>query len=103
MDLREVGYDDRDWINLAQDRDRWRAYSISGFDRCDVAVTQHLKAQELGIYSKKLTFSYRIWVFENMNQVPYTFALYVKPSTELYATPEPHNVDCGHPLPTRLL
>ncbi|KAJ4435933.1 hypothetical protein ANN_18555, partial [Periplaneta americana] len=25
MDLREVGYDDRDWINLAQDRDRWRA------------------------------------------------------------------------------
>ncbi|KAJ4440260.1 hypothetical protein ANN_08399 [Periplaneta americana] len=24
MDLREVGYDDRDWINLAQDRDRWR-------------------------------------------------------------------------------
>ncbi|KAJ4443710.1 hypothetical protein ANN_05385 [Periplaneta americana] len=27
MDLREVGYDDRDWLNLAQDRDRWRAYS----------------------------------------------------------------------------
>ncbi|KAJ4440720.1 hypothetical protein ANN_08868 [Periplaneta americana] len=26
MDLREVGYDDRDCINLAQDRDRWRAY-----------------------------------------------------------------------------
>ncbi|KAJ4449364.1 hypothetical protein ANN_00762 [Periplaneta americana] len=26
MDLREVGYDDRDWINVAQDRDRWRAY-----------------------------------------------------------------------------
>ncbi|KAJ4430504.1 hypothetical protein ANN_28916 [Periplaneta americana] len=23
MDLREVGYDDRDWINLAQDRDCW--------------------------------------------------------------------------------
>ncbi|KAJ4425454.1 hypothetical protein ANN_28070 [Periplaneta americana] len=27
MDLREVGYDDRDWIYLAQDRDRWRAYN----------------------------------------------------------------------------
>ncbi|KAJ4432937.1 hypothetical protein ANN_15194 [Periplaneta americana] len=27
MDLREVEYDDRDWINLAQDRDRWRAYA----------------------------------------------------------------------------
>ncbi|KAJ4449577.1 hypothetical protein ANN_00979 [Periplaneta americana] len=26
MDLREVGYDDKDWINLAQDRDQWRAY-----------------------------------------------------------------------------
>ncbi|KAJ4444200.1 hypothetical protein ANN_05990 [Periplaneta americana] len=26
MDLREVGYDDRDWIDLAQDRDLWRAY-----------------------------------------------------------------------------
>ncbi|KAJ4434549.1 hypothetical protein ANN_23111 [Periplaneta americana] len=24
MDLREVGYEDRDWINLAQDRDQWR-------------------------------------------------------------------------------
>ncbi|KAJ4435446.1 hypothetical protein ANN_18061 [Periplaneta americana] len=26
MDLREVGYDDREWINLAQDRGQWRAY-----------------------------------------------------------------------------
>ncbi|KAJ4445754.1 hypothetical protein ANN_12439 [Periplaneta americana] len=26
MELREVGYDDRDWINLAQDREQWRAY-----------------------------------------------------------------------------
>ncbi|KAJ4450278.1 hypothetical protein ANN_01698 [Periplaneta americana] len=26
MDLREVGYDDREWINLAQNRDQWRAY-----------------------------------------------------------------------------
>ncbi|KAJ4432183.1 hypothetical protein ANN_20799 [Periplaneta americana] len=26
MDLREVGYDDREWIDLAQDRDQWRAY-----------------------------------------------------------------------------
>ncbi|KAJ4447031.1 hypothetical protein ANN_09019 [Periplaneta americana] len=26
MDLREVEYDDREWINLAQDRDQWRAY-----------------------------------------------------------------------------
>jgi hypothetical protein len=26
MDLREKGWDDMDWIDLAQDRDRWRAY-----------------------------------------------------------------------------
>jgi hypothetical protein len=25
MDLREIGWDDRDWIDLAQDRDQWRA------------------------------------------------------------------------------
>ena len=26
MDLRKVGYDARDWMNLAQDRDQWQAY-----------------------------------------------------------------------------
>jgi hypothetical protein len=25
MDLREIGFGDVDWINWAQDRDRWRA------------------------------------------------------------------------------
>jgi hypothetical protein len=25
MDLREIGFGDVDWINLVQDRDRWRA------------------------------------------------------------------------------
>jgi hypothetical protein len=25
MDLKETGFGDVDWINLAQDRDRWRA------------------------------------------------------------------------------
>jgi hypothetical protein len=25
LDLREIGWDDGDWINLAQDRDQWRA------------------------------------------------------------------------------
>jgi hypothetical protein len=24
MDLRDVGWDGRDWIDLAQDRDQWR-------------------------------------------------------------------------------
>ena len=25
MDLQEVGFGDKDWIELAQDKDRWRA------------------------------------------------------------------------------
>jgi hypothetical protein len=25
MDLREIGCDDRDWIDVAQDRDQWKA------------------------------------------------------------------------------
>jgi hypothetical protein len=25
-DLREIEWDDMNWIDLAQDRDRWRAY-----------------------------------------------------------------------------
>jgi hypothetical protein len=25
MDLREIEWDDRDWMDLAQDRDQWRA------------------------------------------------------------------------------
>jgi hypothetical protein len=25
MDLREIGWDGKDWINVAQDRDQWRA------------------------------------------------------------------------------
>jgi hypothetical protein len=26
MDLREIGWDGIDWIDLAQDRDQWRAF-----------------------------------------------------------------------------
>jgi hypothetical protein len=26
MDLREIGWDGGDWINLAEDRDQWRAF-----------------------------------------------------------------------------
>jgi hypothetical protein len=26
MDLREIGWNDMEWIDLAQDRDQWRAF-----------------------------------------------------------------------------
>jgi hypothetical protein len=29
MDLREIGWDGMDWIDLAQDRDQWRALVIT--------------------------------------------------------------------------
>ncbi|KAJ4431168.1 hypothetical protein ANN_19765 [Periplaneta americana] len=32
MDMREVEYDDREWINLAQDRDQWRACVTAAMD-----------------------------------------------------------------------
>jgi hypothetical protein len=33
MDLREIGWDGMDWIDVAQDRDRWRAlvYTVMNF------------------------------------------------------------------------
>ncbi|KAJ4439473.1 hypothetical protein ANN_07597, partial [Periplaneta americana] len=45
MDLREVGYDDRDWIDLAQDRDLWRAY---------VRAAMNLRDNTEGLESKGL-------------------------------------------------
>ncbi|KAJ4443490.1 hypothetical protein ANN_05162 [Periplaneta americana] len=68
MALREVGYDGRDWINLAQDRDQWRAYVraamnlrwIPGYcdvERYQVADTLAKKgSQILQIKHKPTTF-----------------------------------------------
>jgi len=32
MDFQKVGYEDMDWIELAQDRDRWRALVNAGMN-----------------------------------------------------------------------
>jgi hypothetical protein len=32
IDLREIGWDGMDWINLAQDRDQWRALVNMGMN-----------------------------------------------------------------------
>jgi hypothetical protein len=34
MDLRETGRDGMDWIDLAQDRDQWRALVNTGSIKC---------------------------------------------------------------------
>ncbi|KAJ4435556.1 hypothetical protein ANN_18172 [Periplaneta americana] len=39
MDLREVGYDGRDWINVAQDRDQWRAYVRAAINLRNVSTS----------------------------------------------------------------
>ncbi|KAJ4433070.1 hypothetical protein ANN_15327 [Periplaneta americana] len=43
MDLREVGYDGRDWINLAQDRDQWRAYVRAAMNLRSAAEICHVR------------------------------------------------------------
>ncbi|KAJ4426503.1 hypothetical protein ANN_27317 [Periplaneta americana] len=43
MDLKEVGYDDRDWLNLAQDRDRWRAYVRAAMNLRVVVITEDVQ------------------------------------------------------------
>ncbi|KAJ4426336.1 hypothetical protein ANN_27150 [Periplaneta americana] len=45
MDLREVGYDDREWINLAQDRDRWRAYVRAAMNLRIPHTQEHLNVK----------------------------------------------------------
>ncbi|KAJ4446278.1 hypothetical protein ANN_12973 [Periplaneta americana] len=42
MDLREVGYDDREWINLAQARDQWRAYVRAAMNLWEEARAMYL-------------------------------------------------------------
>ncbi|KAJ4433950.1 hypothetical protein ANN_16269 [Periplaneta americana] len=54
MYLREVGYDGRDWINLVQDRDQWRAYN---------ATLRMLRVKNLGSYCGiRLERSAGIWL-----------------------------------------
>ena len=43
MDLREVGRDDRDWIDLAQDRDQWQAYVKDSFYSPNLFLLFHNK------------------------------------------------------------
>ncbi|KAJ4438252.1 hypothetical protein ANN_14191 [Periplaneta americana] len=71
MDLREVGYDDRDWINLAQDRDRWWAYVRAamnlGFLKSHIAETWTLRRTE-----EKRIETFEMWIWRRMERVKWT-------------------------------
>ncbi|KAJ4443688.1 hypothetical protein ANN_05363 [Periplaneta americana] len=56
MDLREVGYDDRDWINLAQDRDRWRAnaYEVIVLYGCESSTLTLREERRLRVFENKV-------------------------------------------------
>ncbi|KAJ4445001.1 hypothetical protein ANN_06800 [Periplaneta americana] len=51
MDLREVGYEDREWINLAEDRDQWRAYVEGGNEPPGSLKARHQKRGESSIFT----------------------------------------------------
>ncbi|KAJ4428349.1 hypothetical protein ANN_24368 [Periplaneta americana] len=54
MDLREVGYDDREWINFAQDRDQWRAYVRAAMNlRNDTETDEEEKKELLGHWLRR--------------------------------------------------
>ncbi|KAJ4436743.1 hypothetical protein ANN_16875 [Periplaneta americana] len=59
MNLREVGYDDRDWINLAQDRDRWRAYVRAAMNLRHVWADENPHAVEETRHQHR--FSINVW------------------------------------------
>ncbi|KAJ4445928.1 hypothetical protein ANN_12614 [Periplaneta americana] len=64
MDLKEVGYDYRDWINLAQDRDRWRAYPCNEHDGTKTEY-RSLRISQMGKLSLRflLAFFIIMWSF----------------------------------------
>jgi hypothetical protein len=41
MDLREIGWDGGDWIDLAQDRDQWRALVRAVMKCCEILEWLH--------------------------------------------------------------
>ncbi|KAJ4451282.1 hypothetical protein ANN_02743 [Periplaneta americana] len=47
MDLTEVGYDDRDWIDLAQDRDQWRAYGVRQYPLIELPIKQYISLDDM--------------------------------------------------------
>jgi hypothetical protein len=54
MDLREIGWDGGDWIDLAQDRDQWRALVMAVMNlRVPKNVGKFLSGCTIGSFSRR--------------------------------------------------
>jgi hypothetical protein len=57
MDLREIGWNGRDWIDLAQDRDQWRAYVNAVMNlRVPLNTAKFLSGCTIGGFSRRAQF-----------------------------------------------
>jgi hypothetical protein len=57
MDLREIGWDGMDWIDLAQDRDQWRALVNAAMNlRVPYSAGKFLSGCTLGSFSRRVQF-----------------------------------------------
>ncbi|KAJ4446735.1 hypothetical protein ANN_13432 [Periplaneta americana] len=70
MDLREVGYGDRDWINLAQDRDRWRAYVRAAMNlRTGSSQPEDVNQEKINIYLPTVDYFKAKYQLENIDVI----------------------------------
>jgi hypothetical protein len=54
MDLREIGWDGMDWIDLAQDRDQWRALVNTAMNlRVPYNAENFLSGCKIGRFSRR--------------------------------------------------
>ncbi|KAJ4443940.1 hypothetical protein ANN_05729 [Periplaneta americana] len=85
MDLREVGYDDRDWIDFAQDRDRWRAYAVLVVGRPEeirpLGMPRRRWEDNIKIDLRGVGYDGRVWI--NLAQDRDLWRAYVKAAMNL--------------------
>ncbi|KAJ4435328.1 hypothetical protein ANN_17938 [Periplaneta americana] len=106
MYLRAVGYDDRDWINLAQDRDQWRAYVRAAMNLREKVLRKRLVkcfVCSVALYgsetwtlrrSEEKRLALEMWIWRIMERVKWTDRIRNK------AVVQRRMVACKKKLPT---